>query len=161
MNEDIGNVPRILVLGIGNELCGDDGFGPAVVKEFSKRPEARNVSLENGATLGLNLVWLMEDYDVVLVADAVLGIGYAGDIKRIEFEKVECDSTIRLSLHEIGLAQAVDIAEHAGWKVPKIIVFGVEPKTTEFGIKVLSEEIARAVPTVAKMISEEIQKLVL
>ena len=161
MNENIGNVPRILVLGIGNELCGDDGFGPAVVREFSKSPIAEKVSLENGATLGLNLVWLMEDFDVVLVADAVIGIGEVGTIKRIEFEKTECESAIHLSLHEIGLAQAVSIAEHAGWKVPKIIVFGIEPKEVSFGIKTLSEEIARAVPTVAEMISEEIRKLVL
>jgi len=64
--------PRILVLGIGNILWADEGFGVRAVEELARRyafPE--NVRLEDGGTQGLYLVDLVRDADVLLVFDAI------------------------------------------------------------------------------------------
>jgi hydrogenase maturation protease len=162
MKKNVVKFPRILVLGVGSAFSGDDAFGPAVVKMLAKRALPEFVSLKNGSgsTIGRSLVWIMEDYDIVLVADIVTGIGEPGATERIEWKEFKSDTETAFSVHELGLAEAIEFAKFAEWKIPKIIVFGVEPKTTEFGTTELSEEVARAVPTVAKMISEELEKFV-
>lgn len=149
--------PKILVLGIGNELCGDDGFGPAVAQEFS-RFAAPEVEIKNGAVRGLSLAWLMEDHEIVFVADVVKGIGEPGEVRRLEMNEVACDD-IYLSLHELGLSQTVRFMKAAKLHVPKIIVIGVLPERIVFGETHLSDTVAAAVPLAAKMIQEEICSL--
>jgi len=158
MKKDIGKKPRILILGIGNDLCGDDGFGGSVVRMLSTQIDPEMADIENGGTLGLNLVWLMEDYDIVFVVDSVKGIGKPGQVKRIEWSDMkQQDACVRISLHELGLAEATALAFHAGWKVPKIVIFGVEPKTIQFGIQSLSEEVSLSVPMVSSLILQEVK----
>ena len=60
----------ILVLGIGNELLGDDGTGITAARRLARLlpPE---VDLLDGGTLGLLLTPLIAGRDAVLVLDAV------------------------------------------------------------------------------------------
>ncbi|MGA9677583.1 MAG: hydrogenase maturation protease, partial [Mycobacterium sp.] len=60
----------ILVLGIGNELLGDDGTGITAARRLAPLlpPE---VDLLDGGTLGLLLTPLIAGRDAVLVLDAV------------------------------------------------------------------------------------------
>jgi len=149
--------PKILVLGIGNELCGDDGFGPTVAREFS-RLKTDGVDIRNGDTRGLNLIWCMEDYDIVLVADVVKGIGEPGQIEKIEWRDITEEGML-FSLHELGLTQATTLAKAMNVAIPKIVIFGVQPKKMKFGDTELSPEVSEAVPIVVEMIQKEICSL--
>jgi len=155
-----GKMKKILVLGVGNEICGDDGFGPAVVKAIVSDPAFMNVDLNNGAVGGLGILWIMEDYDIVLLVDAIQGIGSPGEVKRLLWTEIVERPGARQSLHEIELSQAVAFANAADWKVPEMIVFGVEPKSLGYGDVGLSSEASLAIPKVIEMIKKEISSLV-
>jgi hydrogenase maturation protease len=64
---------RVLVVGFGNVLNGDDGFGVAVLQRLAQQPE-----LPPGVTLlevgigGMSLIHALQDgYDALLLVDAV------------------------------------------------------------------------------------------
>ncbi len=66
------NKQRILVLGIGNILWADEGFGVRAVEEFHRRyVVADNVTILDGGTQGLYLVSYLEQADCLIVFDAI------------------------------------------------------------------------------------------
>ena len=68
---------RILVLGVGNPLMGDEGVGPRVVEYLLSRyrfPE--NVEVVDAGTMGFSILNLFQGADFVIVVDAVEGTGH-------------------------------------------------------------------------------------
>ena len=64
--------PRIAVIGIGNVLLGDDGFGPLAVEVFRRLYECdSNVEILDLVTPGLDLAPYLYDTDLVVIADAI------------------------------------------------------------------------------------------
>lgn len=73
MSETVA-APRVLIMGVGNILLRDEGFGVAAVNHLEKNyywPE--NVRLQEGATQGLLLMSELEECDLLVVLDVVLG----------------------------------------------------------------------------------------
>ena len=81
--------PNVLILGIGNLLWADEGFGVRAIEEFHRLYETPdNVKLMDGGTQGIYLVQHVRDCDILIVFDAV-DYGLApGTIKRVEDEEV-------------------------------------------------------------------------
>ena len=79
----------LLVLGLGNPLCQDDGVGVVAVtrllQDWSPGPGVR---VMEGGTLGLWLLPLLESYRMVLLVDAIRGDGDPGTLVRIDGEEV-------------------------------------------------------------------------
>ena len=64
--------PRTLILGIGNILWADEGFGVRAVEAFHARFETDDdVLVLDGGTQGLYLVQFVEACDHLLVFDAI------------------------------------------------------------------------------------------
>lgn len=79
----------ILILGIGNVLWADEGFGVRTVETLAKRysfPDS--VSLMDGGTQGLYLLQHVQAADVMIVFDAVDYDLPPGTLKYIEGEDV-------------------------------------------------------------------------
>ena len=62
---------RILVLGVGNLLMGDEGVGIHAIRELMERTHPPHVDIIDGGTAGLDLLHVMEGYQKVLIIDAV------------------------------------------------------------------------------------------
>jgi hydrogenase maturation protease len=63
---------RIAVLGLGNVLLGDDGFGPLAVEMFRRLYECDSkVEILDLGTPGLDLAPYLYDADLVVIADAI------------------------------------------------------------------------------------------
>jgi len=116
---------RARVIGCGNPLMGNDGAGIRVLRMLQE--EMPQVDAVDGGTGGLGLIPLMEGYDRVIVVDAITGIGdRPGDVK--VFLKAPPASPSSCSLHEIGIGDAIRIAEELG-SAPEIITIGIEVGT--------------------------------
>ena len=77
--------PRILVAGIGNIFLGDDGFGVEVAQRLMRRPVADGVRVVDFGIRGFDLAYaLMDDYDSVVLIDAVPRGGVPGTLYTIE-----------------------------------------------------------------------------
>ncbi len=67
-----GEVPRVLVVGVGNVLNGDDGLGVEVVRRLGERTLPHGVKLAETGIGGIHLVHeLMAGFDALIVVDAV------------------------------------------------------------------------------------------
>jgi hydrogenase maturation protease len=65
---------RIVVLGIGNPLKLDEGVGVRIVEEIMERYEfPSSVDVVDAGTMGMSMLPLFADHDVMIVADAVDG----------------------------------------------------------------------------------------
>ena len=62
----------LLVLGLGNVLCGDDGLGVAAVEALARsyRP-SEGMRLLDGGTLGLALMSYIEESEDLILVDAI------------------------------------------------------------------------------------------
>lgn len=89
MSQTMGDAPTIIVLGIGNVLWADEGFGVRCAEILQQRYEfASNVQLIDGGTQGLYLIQHVQCADYLLIFDAI-DYGLApGEMKVVEGEDV-------------------------------------------------------------------------
>ena len=129
-----GRIP-LLVLGLGNLLCGDDGVGPAAVSLLTRTFEIpEGVSVLDGGTLGLSLLPYIEDAEHVLLVDAVRADQAAGSFVRLEGDDVAPAVRSRLSVHQIGVADLLDGARWRGRYPARLTLLGLVPETLELGL---------------------------
>jgi len=124
---------RILVLGIGNILWADEGFGVRVVEEFHRRyavPD--NVTILDGGTQGLYLVNYVEDADSLIVFDAI-DYGLApGELKLVRDDEVpRFTGAKKMSLHQTGFQEVLSAADLLGRYPKRLALIGCQPLDLE------------------------------
>lgn len=67
-----GNERKILVLGIGNILWADEGFGVRAVEHLAAHYSfGPDVQIMDGGTQGLYLLPVLEDLETLIIVDAI------------------------------------------------------------------------------------------
>lgn len=130
--EDIKQ-PSILILGIGNLLWADEGFGVRAVEAMHSAwvfPD--NVRLLDGGTQGIYLVQLIRETDILVVFDAV-DYGLApGTLKLVEGDEVpKFLGAKKISLHQTGFQEVLAMAEMMGDPPSHQLLIGVQPVELE------------------------------
>jgi hydrogenase maturation protease len=122
----------LLVLGLGNLLCGDDGAGVAAIELLQKRYRAPlGVSVLDGGTLGLSLLPWVEDARAAILVDAVRADAPPGSLVRLEGADVSLAARERLSVHQIGVADLLGGAHLIGRLPGRLLLLGIVPETVE------------------------------
>ncbi len=117
----------VLVLGIGNELLGDDGAGVVAARQLASRA-IPGVDVADGGTLGLMLMPYIAGRESVLVLDAVSRAnGEPGQVVIIGDGEVRSGHGVRVTAHEIGLVDALSAARLAGCAPARVALVGVVP----------------------------------
>jgi hydrogenase maturation protease len=124
---------RVLILGIGNVLWADEGFGVRCIEHLAETrtfgPEAR---LLDGGTQGLYLLPFLEEADVLLVFDAVDYGLEPGTIKIVEGEEVpRFMGAKKMSLHQTGFQDVIATAELMGYCPQTCLLIGCQPEELE------------------------------
>lgn len=141
-----------LVLGLGNILLGDEGVGARVAERLQALycfPEGTRV-LEGG-TLALDLLPDVEDTDRLLVIDAVDMGAAPGEMVRIVDEDVPVFLSIKVSPHQMGLADILSAARLRGRTPEKLVLWGIQP-----GVIDATLELSRPVATQVDVLVENI-----
>ncbi len=137
---------RIVVLGIGNTILSDEGLGVKaldVLKEsYSFRP---SVELLDGGTIGIDLLYFIEEADRLLVLDAVSGGKPPGSVYVFEHDEVKKYFRNKVSMHEIGFQEVMALLDLKGKELKEVVVMGIEPKVIDIGTE-LSPEVESAMP---------------
>ncbi|WP_028209128.1 HyaD/HybD family hydrogenase maturation endopeptidase [Paraburkholderia nodosa] len=121
--------PAIVVLGIGNVLWADEGFGVRCIEALQQRFEfAPHVSLMDGGTQGLYLVQYVQAADSLLIFDAV-DYGLApGTLKIVEDDDVPAFLGVRkMSLHQTGFQEVLMLARLTGRYPRRVLLVGCQP----------------------------------
>ncbi len=148
----------MVVIGIGNQLCGDDAAGRAVVRALRGRlPQGVSV-VEVEGDAG-SLLSLLEDCNAAFLVDACLSGAPAGTIHRFDVSQSPLPQLgARLSTHGISLAEAIELARTLGQLPSSCIVYAVEGESFRSG-ETLSDAVAQSIGHVAEQIQSEARNL--
>jgi hydrogenase maturation protease len=137
--------PCCLVLGLGNELAGDDAVGLLVAREVRHITDADVAVVESSAS-GLALIELFDGFERAIVVDSILtGRQPPGTI--VEMSMDEVGHVVAPSVHHTGLAELAAVSARLGLTFPTCTrVFAVEVVDPYSLGAPLSEPVAAAVP---------------
>ncbi|HEY0989174.1 MAG TPA: HyaD/HybD family hydrogenase maturation endopeptidase [Kofleriaceae bacterium] len=148
----------ILVLGLGNVLCGDDGAGVAAVHRLRREYELpASVRVVDGGTLGLDLLALVAASDRVILVDAVRADAPAGTLVRITGDDVAPAVRDRLSPHQIGVADLLAGAALCEHYPAEVVIVGIVPATTELQLG-CSQAVAPRIDALVESLIAELRR---
>ncbi|MDH3253703.1 MAG: HyaD/HybD family hydrogenase maturation endopeptidase [Acidobacteriota bacterium] len=150
---------RLLILGLGNVLCGDDGLGVAAVMELERRYRLpATVRALDGGTLGLALMSVFERSEDAILVDAVQVDRPPGSLVRIEGEAVAPAVRNRLSVHQIGVADLLEGLRLVDAYPPTLVLLGLVPQSLELTLE-SSPPVRRNLPKLVEGIAQEARRL--
>ncbi len=152
---------RLLIIGLGNPLMGDDGAGIQVVNELNESDLPEYVDVIDGGTPGVGLIDLMLGYSRVIVVDAVMGVdGIFSDdifIRHVFKDDENPLSADNCSLHEMELTSVLKLMQTLGIKIPEITIVGIPALSIVRRIG-LSEECRRLIPQAVMLINDKLNR---
>lgn len=162
MTEQKGQEPakdqKITILGTGNLLLKDEGIGVHIIQRMEAMELPENVKLVDGGVAGINLPYLIEGVDKLIVIDCVDAEVEPGAIFRFTPEDVDVPQRdVTMSFHDIGLLEALELAKQDGKGPKTTIIIGVQPKEIEWGME-LTPEIEKVVPDIIEAVLKELEE---
>ncbi|MGI9576581.1 MAG: hydrogenase maturation protease [Microthrixaceae bacterium] len=159
--------PRVLVVGVGNVLHGDDGFGVEVARRLTTRELPARVTVAETGIGGIHLVHeLMAGYDALVVVDAVDRGRPPGTVMVIDAEVINVDDLdveqrhdLLADMHLATPERALMVAKAVGVLPRRTIIIGCQPVEIETLGVGLSDEVTEAVDVAAAEIERCIQEL--
>ncbi len=146
---------KILILGIGNVLMGDEGIGVHAVNSIDKASLPENVEVLDGGTGSFLLIGPMQSAEKVILIDATLDSAEPGTVRRIR-PKFSKDYPKTLTAHDIGLKDMIDAFYLMG-NTPEVTLFAVSIAPLGEVTLDMSPEIAAIVPSIVKQVLEEVE----
>jgi len=140
---------KILVLGIGNTLLGDDGVGVHCMRRLQAKYSGlvEDVEFLDGGTLSFTLAGYLEVTNHLIVIDAAQLQKSPGAVAI--FENDEMDQFIRhnkkSSVHEVSLLDLLAITQLAGHMPRHRALIAIQPQYIDWS-ETLSETVNHAIP---------------
>ena len=145
---------EITVLGIGNTILSDEGFGVKVVEHLKKNYDfPENVALIDGGTLGVELQHFIVGTKKLLIIDSIDGGVEAGKIFQLRGDEILKHFTQKISAHEIGIQDILTMLEITDKKIPVVELIGAQPYSLDAGTE-LTPEMKKLVPIFAEKVLE-------
>lgn len=123
----------VLILGIGNVLWADEGFGVRCVERMAGRWEfPETVTLLDGGTQGLYLLPFLEAASHLIVFDAVDYGLRPGTMKIVEGDEVPSFlGAKKMSLHQTGFQEVIETARLMEYCPEHLLLIGCQPEELE------------------------------
>ena len=151
---------RLLVLGIGNYMCGDASIGFRLAEDLAASYSHPQVDVINGGTIGMGLLYLFEEYSDLIVLDAVdVGAepGTALSFKLSDLENMSKEPLV--SNHQGGALSLLRHGQLLDLLPANVTLIGIQVKdiTQEIG---LSDVLKTKLEELAALIKGEINRYI-
>ncbi|MDD2814416.1 MAG: HyaD/HybD family hydrogenase maturation endopeptidase [Thiotrichaceae bacterium] len=149
-----------LILGIGNILWADEGFGVRAVETLHQQYEfPDNVCLMDGGTQGLYLLQYVQMARNVLILDAVDYGQPAGTLAVAYNEQVpNFMGAKKMSLHQTGFQEVLAAAKLTGKFPESVVLIGIQPETLEDFGGSLTDLVKAQIPVTLERALQELAK---
>ena len=142
---------NVLVIGIGNELRGDDAAGIVVARRIRERHLPGVRVLEHGGE-GASLMEAWTGAQSVFIVDTVVSGSAPGAIHRFDAARQRLPAqAFQSSTHAFGLREAVEVARALNLLPTRLVIYGIEGKSFAVG-----EEISAELEQAATRVSERV-----
>lgn len=149
---------KILIVGFGNLLMGDDGAGIHLIRKLAAQQMPVQVSLLDGGVNSFAALAELRYASQGIFVDAMTCEGEPGDVYRMTADDLNTQPCGRsMSLHDFSLIDSLRLSKHTD-ELPPIIIYGIEPASINLGIE-LSPQVTLAVDKVISHIMEDIIEL--
>lgn len=143
------------VLGIGNILLSDEGFGVRVIEQLTRRYRfPAEVQVLDGGTLGMDLLRFLTGTERLVIVDAIAGGGPPATFYRFTGDEVKAYFRDKVSLHELGIKDVLAVLAATGKPVAEVVVMGVQPASLEIGLDLTPVVAAAVEPVIAAVVTE-------
>lgn len=133
---------RIVVVGLGNDVLGDDGAGLEVVRRLAGRIDG--VDLFEAPVGGLGLLDIVVGYDAAVIVDTFEGEN-PGYVKLLS-EREAFGEPLAGCVHDCSFGTALEMGRRVGLAVPdEVVVVAIEVSDTKSFREGLTEEVKGAV----------------
>jgi hydrogenase maturation protease len=151
---------NVRIIGLGNVLMSDDGFGPyaaRVLDAYYEFPD--NVRIVDAGQPGIDLVPYLANADVVILIDTVRATGTPGDLHAYPLEEIlDAEPHSPLCPHDPGITEALVSVSAAGAMPQHVTLLGVVPEWIATGVW-LSESVRAAIEPVIGLTITELNRL--
>jgi hydrogenase maturation protease len=150
---------QTLILGLGNTLLTDEAVGAVVVQRLAAEadPDAALAFLDGG-TLSFTLAVPIARYPRLIVIDAAVMGEAPGSLRVFEGEAMDRQlSRHARSVHEVSLADLLDIARLTDTLPARRALIGIEPAVVDWGDG-LTPAVEAAVPLAMARVRELIAR---
>lgn len=142
---------QTLIIGLGNELLGDEGVGVHAARVLQRAGLPENVQVIEVGTAILDYLEYLENAERIIIIDAMKGDGLPGTVYRIPLADCQGQACIA-SMHGFDLFRVMALA---GTPVtPSATVFGVEPENVKWSLE-LSPAVSEAMSFLVEAVRRE------
>ncbi|ABB24308.1 HyaD/HybD family hydrogenase maturation endopeptidase [Pelodictyon luteolum] len=154
---------RINILGLGNILHSDEGFGIAALNSLRDSTDfPKQVCTIDGGTQGIYLLDHIQSCDALLVFDALIPVEYDSRVYVYRNDDLPDFIHRKMSSHQMGFSELLGVARLQG-KIPReIVLIGVPPRDLQLRIglspevsSLLGETVERATLVVESWLNEK------
>lgn len=148
---------KILIIGLGNVMRGDDGAGPELIRRLNNS----NLVAINPQLFLMDVGEVLENYlekivkykpNTILLVDAVDFEAPPGSVKIIDIETIKNES---FSAHNISLKLTLKYLKER--TNADIFILGIQPKSLEMNSK-LSEPVKQAIKQIEEYLTKNLKK---
>lgn len=147
---------KIVVIGLGQELRGDDAAGIEVVRRWQREyatASRSDVNVIQSPLPGLALLDQLEGARTAILVDAVQG-EVPGKMHILDAKDLAGFGKDSGSAHGWGVAETLDLAKQIGAELPeRVLILGIEGDAMELGAP-MSAPVAEAIPAAVKKLHE-------
>ncbi|MBN2498217.1 MAG: HyaD/HybD family hydrogenase maturation endopeptidase [Deltaproteobacteria bacterium] len=147
---------RVLILGVGNLLLADEGVGVHALRALRACALPAGVELVDAGTNALDFLDEMLAAERIVIVDALRADGSPGTIYRVSPDELSADPDRPLSVHQVGVLEALGMARQLGARA-EVTIIGVEPETIDWGME-LSPAIAARLAQVLDALRAEVAR---
>lgn len=146
----VQNCPKLVVLGIGNPLRGDDASGLEILKQLRGRVSKKRVRLIDAGTMPENFTGEVKRFKPshVLLVDAASFGAEPGGVRLVPPEDI---AGVAVSTHALPLSLFAEVVQKT--VKARVLLLGVQPKTADF-VEGLTPELKKATKSIAEHLVE-------
>ena len=151
---------RVLVIGVGNRLRGDDAASWGVVRRLHERGLPIGIEVSEHPCEPNDLIEAWQGRDAVVLVDTMRSGEPPGTIRRFDVTSEPLPARLRgsVSTHGFGLHEAIELGRALHRLPRRVIVFAVEGRHFEAGA-MPSGEVEAAVAPLARAVLREAREL--
>lgn len=138
---------RILIMGAGNTVMGDEGLGPRCIEELLAHFDfPDNVELMDAGTMGLSILDTLRDFERLIVLDAAQGTGHEPGTVLLFTPEELAENQVLHSAHDMRLVDVLKAATMMDIILKSCVIVGVQVQNITQWVLELSEPVEAAVP---------------